>query len=212
MSQPTADRPLNVVIVEDHPAVLMGVEAMVTARGHSVVGRTDSAEEALPMILRRRPDVAIVDITLADGSGAVLTRDVLAQDPELAVLLYTAGADARETRRALDSGARGFALKSGRSAELIAALERVAAGGSYFDPALGPVLASERSQGPLLSPREREVLALLARGLNGEEAAERLVLSPETIRTHVRNAMTKLGAHTRTHAVVLALARGEVEA
>ena len=107
----------------------------------------------------------------------------------------------------LDSGARGYALKDGTPSELTGALETVAGGGTYVDPRLRPALLSRRSteRQPTLSAREREVLALLAQGLTGEAVAERLVLSSETVKTHVRNAMAKLEAHTRVHAIAIAL-------
>jgi DNA-binding NarL/FixJ family response regulator len=99
-------------------------------------------------------------------------------------------------------------LKSAPPAELLAALRRVAGGGDYVDPGLAEILRScaRPSRLSQLSPREREILALLAQGLNGEQVAERLVISSETVRTHVRNSMAKLGARTRIHAVALALA------
>jgi DNA-binding NarL/FixJ family response regulator len=111
---------------------------------------------------------------------------------------------------ALNCGAVGFAMKAGPPYELIRAIEMVARGETYADATLAR-LANETPPPPLLSPRERQVLQLLAQGLTGEDAAKRLYLSPETIRTHVRNAITKLGAHTRVHAVTIALQRGEVE-
>ena len=104
-------------------------------------------------------------------------------------------------------GARGFVLKSSPPQTLVAALRAVAAGGNYVDQDLAAVLAgdSRGSLWRLLSPREREVLNLLAEGLNGHEIAERLFLSPETVRTHIRNAVTKIGARTRVQAVALAI-------
>src|SRR5438067_2317459 len=113
---------------------------------------------------------------------------------------------------ALDCGARGFALKAGPPEELMAAVRAVGNGGEYLDPRLRPLVlarsATERAG--VLSPREREVLHLLADGMNGEQVAERLVISTETVRTHVRNAMAKLEANTRVHAIAIALRQGEI--
>ena len=125
-------------------------------------------------------------------------------------MLYTGSSDEELLFSGLDSGAQGYALKDGSPRELVEALDQVARGGSYVDPRLRPALLSRRSTErlPSLSNREREVLDLLAQGLTGEQVAERLVLSAETIKTHIRNAMTKLEAHTRVHAIAIALREG----
>jgi DNA-binding NarL/FixJ family response regulator len=201
------------VIVDDHVALRRGMELLLQRAGHHVIGTAGDADAAEAMILRRRPDVTLVDLSLPGRSGAELTRSLLAQDPGLRILLYSGAADERRLLAALDAGAAGFALKSGDPDELEQAIRTVAAGQDYVDPRLVPLLSRARGEIPhTLSPREREVLGLLSRGLSGEQAARELELSSETIRTHVRNAMTKLGAATRAHAVVIALQRGEIAA
>ena len=202
---------LTIVLVEDHPMLRKGVEMMLRRRGHNVVGMADNAEQAYHYVKDRRPDVLVTDIGLPGESGVELTRRLLSEDPELAVVLYTGIDKDHELRDALGSGARGLALKSGDPTELIDGIELVAEGGTYFDRRLEPLLNEPPGKG-LLSPREREVLALLAQGRTNEAAAGELFLSEETVRTHVRNAMRKLDAHTRLHAVVLALASGEIRA
>ena len=202
---------LKIVLVEDHPALRKGVELMLRQRGHTVVGMADNAEQAYRYVKDRRPDVLLTDIGLPGESGVELTERLLAEDPDLAVVLYTGIGEHDELREAMRSGARGFALKSGEPADLLDGIERVAAGGTYFDRQLQPLVDEPASKGRL-SPREREVLQLLAHGRTNEAAAGELFLSEETVRTHVRNAMRKLGAHTRLHAVVLALAAGEIQA
>jgi DNA-binding NarL/FixJ family response regulator len=206
------ETPLNVVIVDDHVALRRGMELLLRRHGHHVVGTADDAVQGESVILRRRPDVALVDLGLPGESGAQLTRRLLAQESSLRIILYTGAADENELLDGLDAGAAGFALKSGDPDELEEAIRTVADGGDYLDPRLTPLL--RRGAGGrtgVLSPREGEILALLADGLSGEDAAKRLFLSSETVRTHVRNAMTKLGAATRVHAVALALQRGEIE-
>jgi DNA-binding NarL/FixJ family response regulator len=203
--------PLNVVIVDDHVALRRGMELLLRRAGHHVVGTADDAEAGEALILRRRPDVALVDLALPGMSGAELTRSLLKEDPEVRIILYTGAADERQLLDALDAGAAGLALKSGDPQELEQAILTVAGGGDYLDPRLTPLLAKgANGRDKTLSPREREILGLLSQGLSGEEAAVQLFLSPETVRTHVRNAMTKLGAATRAHAVALALQRGEI--
>ena len=210
--------PLNVVIVDDHVALRRGMELLLRRHGHHVVGTANDAESAQALILRRRPDVALIDLTLPRESGAELTRRLLQQDPEVRIVLYTGVSDERQLQDGLDAGAAGFALKSGDPDELEEAIRTVAEGGRWIDPRLEPLLAHGDGNGKgngrvhVLSPREREILGLLSKGLSGEEAAKQLFLSSETVRTHVRNAMNKLGAATRVHAVALALERGEISA
>jgi DNA-binding NarL/FixJ family response regulator len=203
--------PLNVVIVDDHLALRRGMELLLRRAGHHVVGSADDAEAGGALILRRRPDVALADLALPGMSGAELTRSLLKEDPDLRIVLYTGAADERQLLDALDAGAAGFALKSGDPEELEDAIRTVAAGGDYIDPRLTPLLAKGgNGKTKTLSPREREIMGLLSKGLSGEEVASQLYLSPETVRTHVRNAMGKLGAATRAHAVALALQHGEI--
>jgi DNA-binding NarL/FixJ family response regulator len=203
---------LNVVIVDDHVALRRGMELLLRRAGHHVVGTADDAEAGEALILRRRPDVALVDLALPGKSGAEMTRSLLKEEPDMRIILYTGAADETQLLDALDAGAAGFALKSGDPEELEQAILTVAAGGDYLDPRLTPLLAKGRNgRAKTLSPREREIMGLLSQGLSGEEAAKQLVLSSETVRTHVRNAMTKLGAATRAHAVALAIQRGEID-
>ena len=187
------------------------MELLLRRAGHHVVGTAGDAETGEALILRRRPDVALVDLGLPGENGADMTRRLLAQDPELRIILYTGAADEGQLIDALDAGAAGFALKSGDPEELEEAIRTVANGGEYLDPRLRPLLARNgNGRAKMLSPREGEILGLLCQGLSGEDAAKMLFLSSETVRTHVRNAMTKLGATTRVHAVALALQRGEI--
>jgi len=212
MLTPEETRELNVVIVDDHVALRRGMELLLRRAGHHVVGTADDAEAGEALILRRRPDVALVDLALPGKSGAQMTRSLLAEDPKLRIILYTGAADENQLLDALDAGAAGFALKSGDPEELQQAILTVAAGDDYLDPRLTPLLSRELGGRPkTLSPREREIMGLLSQGLSGEQAAQRLFLSSETVRTHVRNAMTKLGAATRAHAVALAIQRGEID-
>jgi DNA-binding NarL/FixJ family response regulator len=203
--------PLNVVIVDDHVALRRGMELLLRRAGHHVVGTADDAEAGGALILRWRPDVALVDLALPGMSGAELTRSLLKENADLRIVLYTGAADERQLLDALDAGAAGFALKSGDPQELEEAIRAVAAGGDYIDPRLTPLLArGGNGRTKRRSPRERVILGLLSQGLSGEEVAQQLYLSSETVCTHVRNAMGKLGAATRAHAVALALQHGEI--
>jgi DNA-binding NarL/FixJ family response regulator len=201
---------LRLVLIEDHQALREGLELLLGREGCEVVGTAGTAGEGLELIERLEPDVSLVDIRLGEESGIDLTRTLLAHDAERRVVLYTGSSDVELLVSGLDSGARGYALKEGTPSELTSALQTVAGGGTYVDPRLRPKLLSRDTtqRMPALSRREREIMDLLAQGLTGEDVAERLVLSSETVKTHIRNAMAKLEAHTRVHAVAIALREG----
>jgi DNA-binding NarL/FixJ family response regulator len=202
----------KLVIVDDHEALREGLAALLGASGLDVVGAAGNVAAGIDLIEHDRPDVAIVDIRLPDGSGIELTRDLLERRPDLGVILYTGDSDAELLYDGLDSGARGYALKAGSMDELVGAIERVASGGSYVDPRLDRILLSPRATAhvPQLSPREREIMHLMAEGLTAERIGEQLEVSVETVRTHVRNVIRKLQARNRVHAIALALERGEI--
>lgn len=203
---------VTVVMIDDHVALRRGAELLLGRRGHVIAGSAADATEGHALIRARRPDVAVIDLNLPGENGAQLTKRLLAEDPTLAVLLYTGVDDQQQIDEALECGARGFALKAGSPEDLIAAIRAVAEGGTYMDPRLSSLMLSRTTTDRIheLSSREREILDLLAQGLTGAQAAKRLWLSPETVRTHVRKAMTKLEARTRVHAVALALNRKEI--
>jgi DNA-binding NarL/FixJ family response regulator len=202
----------KLVIVDDHEALREGLVALLQGHGLEVVGAAGNVAAGIDLVAHCEPDVAIVDIRLPDGSGIDLTRDLLARRPDLGVVLYTGDSDADLLYSGLDSGARGYALKAGSMQELVGAIERIAAGGSYVDPRLDRILLSPRAtaQVPQLSPRERQIMHLMAEGLTAEAIGSQLGVSVETVRTHVRNVIRKLQARNRVHAIALALERGEI--
>ena len=204
--------PLRLVLIEDHEALREGLELLLGREGCDVVGTAGTAAEGRQLVEELAPDVALVDVSLGEDDGIDLTRHLVNDDPDRRVVLYTGSDDEELLFSGLDSGARGYALKDGSPRELVEALGQVAHGGSYVDPRLRPALLSRRSTErlPSLSNREREVLDLLAQGLTGEAVAEQLVLSAETIKTHIRNAMGKLEANTRVHAIAIALREGYI--
>jgi DNA-binding NarL/FixJ family response regulator len=205
----------SIVVVEDHPTVREGLCLVLEREGYAVVARAGTAQDGHAAIVASGPDVALVDVDLPDGSGVELTRRLLRRDGRLGVLLYTGMDDPNVLEDALASGARGFTLKTSDAETLLNAVRAVAAGGSFVDPGVRARLTASQEQGAgprerVLTVREREVLERLADGRSVEEIAADLVLSTETIRTHVRNAMGKLGTRTRAHAIVVALRRGEL--
>ena len=200
--------PIEVLVIDDHLGIRKGVELLLGQRGLRVAGVASELEEARALLARRRHDVALIDVHLGADSAVPLVEERLRVDPTAAIVLYTGfvGPDSG-LAEAVNAGARGFLLKASPPDRMIEALERVAAGGTYVDPDLASVLALGADGGGLkvLSPRERQVLDLLADGFTGQGIAQKLFLSPETVRTHVRNATTKLGARTRVQAVAVAV-------
>jgi DNA-binding NarL/FixJ family response regulator len=203
---------ITLALVEDHTALREGLSLLLSREGCTVIGSSGDPREGYELIERGRPEVALIDINIPGENGISLTRRLLRARPDLGIVLYTGHNDLDLLYEGLDSGARGYALKDGPPEELLEAIRSVAAGGTYVDPRLRPALLSRGAtkRVPHLSPREREVLDLLAQGLTGERIAARLFLSPETVRTHVRNAMEKLEANTRVHAIAIALRQGEI--
>jgi DNA-binding NarL/FixJ family response regulator len=187
--------------------VLEAVAEFLVESGIEVVGRAVDGEEALAHIERLRPDIALVDVRMPRLGGIELTRRARSSTPGTAVLLYTGYGDRALLSEGLDAGVAGFVLKEAPIDDLLRAIRAVAAGGTYVDPVLAGTLAGSPTgaKRPELTVRERDILRLLADGLSNEEIGNALFISPETVRTHVRKAMAKLGADTRTQAVARAL-------
>ncbi len=196
----------SVLVADDHPAVVEAVADVLSEHGIEVAGRARDGNDAVEQIELRKPTVAILDLRMPGQSGIEVARHVAKSAPDTAVILYTAFGDRALLTEALDAGARGFVLKEAPLAEVVRAVELVASGRTYVDPVLAGVLSSSAADKiPNLTQREREVLRLLADGMANEEIGKELFISPETVRTHVRKAMAKLDADTRTEAVATAL-------
>ena len=197
---------LEVIVVDDHLAMRRSIELLLREAGFRIAGVAGTLEEARAILSRRRFDVVLLDVQLGPESSVGLVEDLLREDPASPIVLYTGytGSDSM-LHEAVRAGAPGFVLKTSPAPRLTDALHAVAGGGTYVDPELAGQLAEggELQGLSALSPRELEVLELLADGLNGQMIAERLFLSPETVRTHVRNATAKLGARTRVQAVAM---------
>jgi DNA-binding NarL/FixJ family response regulator len=196
------------IVVDDHTAVREGVKMILSRDPEiSVIGDAASGEAAVEVVERRRPDVVVMDVRMRGMDGLEATRRITTAHPGLGVVLYTAHAERGLLSEALDCGARGYVLKDAPPDDVVRAVKAVAEGGAYVEPTLASDLVTPRAAErlPALSAREREILGMLANGSSNPDIAARLFISPETVRTHVRNAMAKLEADTRTQAVALAL-------
>jgi DNA-binding NarL/FixJ family response regulator len=200
---------LSCLVADDHPAMVEAICAVLEDHDIEIAGRARDGEEAYAKIDTRRPAVALVDVRMPGLSGLDLVRRGVRARLETQFILYTGYGDRALLTEALDAGARGFLMKEAPLADLVRAVEIVARGGTYVDPVLAGVFATSNDNGagaaPQLTQREREVLRLLSDGFANEEIGKELFISPETVRTHIRKAMGKLGAETRTQAVAKAL-------
>jgi len=203
----TAAPPIPCVVADDHPPILDAVSRFLGSMGVEVLATARDGDAALAALLSHRPQVCLADVRMPRLDGLELARRAATAVPETAVLLYSGVSDAGLVSDALDAGARGFALKDAPLEDVARALETVAAGGLYVDPVLAASLATSRRADDrrALSPREREVLRMLAEGGSYAEIGSTLFLSPDTVRAHAQRAMTKLGARTRTQAVAVAM-------
>jgi DNA-binding NarL/FixJ family response regulator len=198
---------LSCLVADDHPAMVEAICAVLEDHEIEIAGRARDGEEAYAKIETRLPAVALVDVRMPGLSGMELVRRATKAKLSTRIVLYTGYGDRALLTEAIDSGARGFLVKEAPLVDLVRAVEIVARGGTYVDPVLAGVFAVSRANGssPELTQREREVLRLLADGFSNEEIGQRLFISPETVRTHIRKAMARLEAETRTQAVAKAL-------
>jgi DNA-binding NarL/FixJ family response regulator len=197
---------ITCLIVDDHEVVREGLRLSLSRTAHiRVVGEAADGRSAIDLVGRRRPNVVLMDVRMPVLDGLEATKELTAKDPSVAVLIFTAYSERSLLARGLESGAKGYILKEAPHDTLVRAIERVAAGDTFIDPALMPSFLSGRERDEMLTPREREILQLLADGMSNADAAKRLFISQETVKSHVRHILAKLEADTRTQAVAIAL-------
>ena len=200
--------PVKVSIVEDNDRVRESLTSLIEgARGFRCVGAHRSAEAALKLVPEEKPDVVLMDIHLPRLCGIDCVRKLKAIEPHLLVLMLTAYEDDDLIFQALKAGANGYLVKQTPPSEILAAIEEVHEGGAPMSSNIArKVIQSFHSAGPnepteTLSPREREILDLLARGYTNKEIADLLSIAFQTVHTHVRNIYGKLHVRSRTEAV-----------
>ena len=199
---------MRLLVADDHPAILDAVAQFVAGEDDiELIARAPDGESALRLIGELLPDVAVLDVRMPKLGGIDVLKRLAGSESMPAVILYTGYPERGGLLESLDAGARGFVLKESPLSDLMRAVRVAGNGGTYIDPVLARVLAgplaTERL--PALTKREREILRLLADGMRNEGVAAVLFISPLTVRSHVRNAMTKLESDTRTQAVASAL-------
>jgi NarL family two-component system response regulator LiaR len=206
----TDPRPIKVMIVDDHPIVRDGLKNMLLAFDDLLlVGEAGDGHQALACCRQTQPDVILMDMVIPGMDGIAATRAILQYRPQTQVIMLSSFVVDRLVQNALEAGAVGYLLKNVPINTLAEAIRSAYAGQPVLSPEATTALIRTKT-GPLkpgsdLSPREREVLALVVQGLNNDEIAERLVISPATARHHVSACLQKLGATNRAQAAALAI-------
>ncbi|WP_158803381.1 response regulator transcription factor [Acidisoma sp. L85] len=210
---------VRVVLVDDHPVVLAGIKSLLmTAPEVTVVGEGATGHAALRLILDTSPDVAVIDISLPDISGIELAGRLAEACPDVSLLALSVHEDRAYVQQLLQAGARGYLLKRSAAEELVRAIRAIAAGGMYLDPAVVSKAMSDVHAGgsamgehDSLSPREQDVLRLIAQGFANKEIAARLQISTKTVETYKARAAEKLSLRTRADIVKYGAAQGWLE-
>jgi two-component system response regulator DevR len=207
-------------LLDDHEIVRRGLRELLEAEDDfEIVGEASTVEEAVTRVPATRPDVALLDVRLPDGSGVEACRDLRGMDPELRCIMLTSYADDEALFDAIMAGASGYVLKQVRGVELIDGIRRVAAGHSLLDPTLTARVLERLRHAPeedarfaSLSEQERRILTLLADGLTNRQIAAEMFLAEKTVKNYVSNLLGKMGMHRRTEAAVYAARMAERKA
>jgi DNA-binding NarL/FixJ family response regulator len=197
---------ITCLIVDDHEVVREGLRLSLSrASNIRVIGEAADGASAVAMVERRKPDVVIMDVRMPGMDGLEATKQITERVPDTAVLIFTAYSERMLLSRGLESGAKGYILKEAPHGTLLRAIEKLGAGDGFVDPALMPTFLSGKEREEMLTPRERQILQLLADGMSNADVAAKLFISQETVKSHVRHILSKLEADTRTHAVAIAM-------
>lgn len=211
--------PISMLIVDDHPVVRDGLVAILgTQPDFEIAGQAASGEAALALFERLRPDVILLDLEMPGMDGVEVIKRLRAARPDVKIVVFTAFDTDERILSALQAGAKGYLLKGAPRSELFEAVRIVYQGGSLLQPVvasrlLSQLAGSETAAPPAeeLTPREFEVLGLLAQGKPNKEIAADLVISERTVKFHISAILAKLGATNRTEAVTIALQQGLIE-
>jgi DNA-binding NarL/FixJ family response regulator len=204
--------PIRVLVVDDQTLVREGLASILAMLpGIALVATAADGEEALAAVARHRPDVVLMDLRMPRLDGVEATARIAAEHPTTRVVVLTTFADDASVRAAIRAGASGYLTKDAGADQLRAAIEAASAGAAALDPTVLRSLAAPPPPAPApdnLTPREIEVLRLIAGGLSNDEIAARLVVAEATVKTHVNNIFAKIGARDRAQAVAYAFRTG----
>lgn len=204
----SANGEITIVLADDHEIVRSGIRMVLEAQPDmTVVAEAGDGDDAVRYALGHKPTILVLDLNMPKVSGLDAIPRIQIASPKTAVIVLTMQAEPGFARQALRSGAKGYVVKQSAASELVGAIRSVIDGGTYVNPSLGARLATEPDDaGPPddLTPRETEVLGLLALGFTNPEIAEKLVLSVRTVETHRANIQRKTGSSTRAELVAYA--------
>ena len=213
---------MRVLLVDDHTLFRQGLRTLLEKHGaFTVVGEAEDGRTAVTLVEQLHPDVVVMDIAMKGLNGIEATRQIRQRFTRTQVVVLSMHLLESYVRQALESGAAGYLLKSAAGSELIAALENVRNGSTYFSAPVSRMIVegyletnrvAKAEKLTVLTPREREVLQLLARGCSNAEIAQALVVSGATVRTHVAHVLMKLGLRDRVQAVIYAYESGLIAA
>jgi DNA-binding NarL/FixJ family response regulator len=199
---------IRVLCVDDHPVVRDGISAIINLQPDMMLaGAAATGGEALERFFELRPDVALVDLRLPDMSGFDLIKKIRDKSPNARIIVLSSHEGDADIQRALEAGAQGYVAKGIVREELLATIRSVHAGKRRLPAAVAQTLAEHMADEPI-SPRELEVLSLMAAGKRNKEIAGELSIAEDTVKMHVRNILSKLQVSDRTEAVTVALRRG----
>jgi DNA-binding NarL/FixJ family response regulator len=202
--------PIRVLIVDDHPVVREGIVAVLSRHeGIKVVGQAADAGSAIRMWESVRPDVSLIDLRTPASDGMALIKAMCRQSPRARVLIFTSLDRDHDVARGLQAGAAGYLLKSATPDELIDGIRRVHAGYRYLAPLVAELLA-EWVQGETLTRREQQIVELLGHARTNREMADALGIAEGTVKAHMKSVLAKLGAASRSEALLIAVRRGLV--
>jgi two-component system, NarL family, response regulator NreC len=208
------DEKVTVVLADDHQIVRDGIRMVLEAEPDiEVVAEAGTADDAARYVLGHKPRVLVLDLNMPGRPSLELLGEIRERSPETLVIVLTMQSEPAFARRALSGGASGYVVKHSAARELVDAIRVALAGETYINPQLGARLAAEPEEDPAdeLTPREREILGLLALGYMNPEIAERLVISVRTVETHRSNIQRKLGTGNRAELIAYAVENGLVE-
>jgi len=201
-------RPIRVLCVDDHPLVRKGIAAILANEPDmKLVGESGGGRDAITLFRQLQPDVTLMDLRMPDTDGIEAVRQIRADFPDARIIALTSFDGDQDIYRALEAGVRGYILKEMVHTEVLRAIRMVHSGKRLMPPEVAQRLSEYFPQSPL-TPREMEVLSLVAQGLANKEIAAKLGTAGGTIKMHVQNILAKLHASDRTHAVTIALHRG----